>query len=131
MSEAQNKWESQCRSKSSSQGDEITKMLKISPDTIGRRFENEPGVIDLGAPERRHKRRYRVLRIEALRKILTVLGIVVVLIAAAIGMVVATFDPNAYRGTIQTKLEQQLSRKVSLGDMNLGLFPLRFRSIPV
>jgi hypothetical protein len=45
--------------------DEIAKMLKISSDTIRRRFENEPGVIDLGAAERRHKRRYRVLRIPA------------------------------------------------------------------
>ncbi len=45
--------------------DEIAKLLKVSRDTISRRFENEPGVIDLGAPERRHKKRYRVLRIPA------------------------------------------------------------------
>jgi hypothetical protein len=43
--------------------DEIAKMLKLSRDAVSRRFEKEPGVIDLGAPERLHKRRYRVLRI--------------------------------------------------------------------
>ena len=42
---------------------EVAKMLKVSPDTVSRLFGNEPGVIDLGAPERLHKRRYRVLRI--------------------------------------------------------------------
>ena len=44
---------------------EIAKLLKVSPDTIARLFKNEPGVIDLGSPEARHKRRYRVLRIPA------------------------------------------------------------------
>lgn len=44
---------------------EVAKMLKVSPDTVSRLFGNEPGVIDLGSPERRHKRRYRVLRIPA------------------------------------------------------------------
>jgi hypothetical protein len=45
--------------------DEIAKLLKISRNTVIRRFENEPGVLDLGSPEPRHKRRYRVLRIPA------------------------------------------------------------------
>jgi hypothetical protein len=45
--------------------DEVAKMLKVSGDTVRRRFENEPGVIDLGVPTRRYKRRYRVLRIPA------------------------------------------------------------------
>jgi hypothetical protein len=44
---------------------EVAKMLKVSPDTVSRLFASEPGVIDLGSPERRHKRRYRVLRIPA------------------------------------------------------------------
>lgn len=30
--------------------DEVAKMLKVSRDTVSRRFENEPGVIDLGTP---------------------------------------------------------------------------------
>jgi len=45
--------------------EEVAKMLKVSRDTITRRFESEPGVIDLGTPTRRCKRRYRVLRIPA------------------------------------------------------------------
>ena len=45
--------------------DEVAKMLKVSGDTVRRRFGREPGVIDLGAPERHYKRRYRVLRIPA------------------------------------------------------------------
>lgn len=44
---------------------EVAKMLKVSRDTITRRFENEPGVIDLGVPTRRYKRRRRILRIPA------------------------------------------------------------------
>lgn len=43
--------------------DEVAKMLKVSRDTVSRRFENEPGVIDRGTPTRRYRRRYRVLRI--------------------------------------------------------------------
>jgi len=39
--------------------------VKVSPDTVSRLFGSEPGVIDLGSPERRYKRRYRVLRIPA------------------------------------------------------------------
>ncbi|MFZ1050185.1 MAG: hypothetical protein WBP65_08610 [Candidatus Sulfotelmatobacter sp.] len=42
---------------------EAAKILKISTDTITRMFADEPGVVDLGSPERLHKRRYRVLRI--------------------------------------------------------------------
>jgi len=42
---------------------EVAARLKISADTVTRLFENEPGVIDLGAPETLHKRRYRILRI--------------------------------------------------------------------
>ena len=62
-----------------------------------------------------------------MRKIAIVIGIVLVVIVLAVGIFVATFNPNDYRGTVQTKLEQQLGRKVTLGNMELGLFPLRFR----
>jgi AsmA protein len=63
----------------------------------------------------------------SMRKIAIVIGIVVAVIVIAVGILFATFNPNDYRGTIQTKLEQQLNRKVTLGDMSLGLFPLRFK----
>jgi AsmA protein len=62
-----------------------------------------------------------------MRKIAIAIGIVVVVIVLAVGVFVATFNPNDYRGTIQTKLEEQLDRQVTLGNLSLGLFPLRFR----
>jgi len=62
-----------------------------------------------------------------MRKVAIVIGIVVVVIVLGVGILLAVFNPNDYRGTIQTKLEQQLNRKVSLGNMSLGLFPLRFK----
>jgi AsmA protein len=62
-----------------------------------------------------------------MRKIAIVIGIILVVLVLAVGIFVATFNPNDYRGTLQTKLEQQLDRKVALGNMELGLFPLRFR----
>src|SRR5882724_4700305 len=62
-----------------------------------------------------------------MRKAALVIGIVLLLILVAAGIFVATFNPNDYRATIQTKLEEQLNRKVQLGDMSLGLFPPRFR----
>ncbi len=62
-----------------------------------------------------------------MRRIAIVIGIVLVVMVLAVGIFVATFNPNDYRGTLQTKLEQQLDRKVALGNMELGLFPLRFR----
>jgi len=62
-----------------------------------------------------------------MRKIAIVIGIVVAVVIIVVGVLFATFNPNDYRGTIQTKLEQQLNRKVGLGNMSLGLFPLRFK----
>jgi uncharacterized protein involved in outer membrane biogenesis len=62
-----------------------------------------------------------------MRKVAIGFGIAVVVIVIALGVLLATFNPNDYRGTIQAKLEQQLDRKVALGNMSLGLLPLRFR----
>src|ERR1700691_2214733 len=62
-----------------------------------------------------------------IRKIGIIVGIVVAVIVIAIVVVFAVFNPNDYKATIQTKLEQQLGRKVSLGDMSLGILPLRFK----
>jgi hypothetical protein len=42
---------------------QVAEQLGLSRNTITRRFENYPGVIDHGQPERLHKRRYRELRI--------------------------------------------------------------------
>jgi AsmA protein len=61
-----------------------------------------------------------------MRKIVIGIGIFVVLIIVAVGIFVLTFNPNDYRNTVQAQLEKQLNRKVSLGEMSLGLFPPRF-----
>lgn len=42
---------------------EVAKLLRRSPALVQRTFSRVPGVVDLGTPERMHKRRYRVLRI--------------------------------------------------------------------
>jgi hypothetical protein len=42
---------------------EIADLLKVSTDTVVRKFENRTGVLDLGNSESRFTRRYRVLRI--------------------------------------------------------------------
>ena len=62
-----------------------------------------------------------------MKKIILIIGIVILVLVIVAGVFVTTFNPNDYRATIQTKLEQQLNRRVQLGDMSLGLFPLRFR----
>jgi hypothetical protein len=42
---------------------EVAAMLKVSRDTVLRKFADYPGVIDLGSPESGRKRQYRTLRI--------------------------------------------------------------------
>ena len=58
-----------------------------------------------------------------MRKLLIALGVIILVIVVAAGIFVATFDVNKYRGTIQSELQKQLGRQVTLGDMHLGLFP--------
>jgi hypothetical protein len=42
---------------------EVAALLKISPESVTRKFQDFPGVIDLGSKETRFKRAYKVLRI--------------------------------------------------------------------
>jgi hypothetical protein len=42
---------------------EVALELRVSTDTVMRRFATKPGVIDVGMPEACHRRRYRALRI--------------------------------------------------------------------
>ena len=42
---------------------EAAMMTGLSPQTITRMFEKEPGTIILNRPEKMHKRRYRSIRI--------------------------------------------------------------------
>jgi predicted transcriptional regulator of viral defense system len=43
--------------------EEVAAILRVSTETVMRKFARRQGVLDLGSPERMHKRRYRVLRI--------------------------------------------------------------------
>ena len=42
---------------------EVADILKVSTDTVMRKFSGYSGVIDIGTAERGRKRRYRTLRI--------------------------------------------------------------------
>jgi hypothetical protein len=42
---------------------EVARVLRVSSDTVARRFAKIKGVIDIGSPETPKRRRYRVLRI--------------------------------------------------------------------
>jgi AraC-like DNA-binding protein len=43
--------------------EEVAALLNVSHNTVTRLFEHMEGVIDLGHPEKMHKRRRRILRI--------------------------------------------------------------------
>lgn len=43
--------------------EDIANQLKVTAKYIIRKFEKRRGVVDLGTPETRYKRRYRILRI--------------------------------------------------------------------
>jgi AsmA protein len=62
-----------------------------------------------------------------MRRIVVILGIIIVAVAVAALVFVATFDVNRYREPIQTQLENRLGRAFTLGPMRLGLFPPSFR----
>jgi len=54
-------------------------------------------------------------------------GVFVVVVILAVVIFALTFDVNKYHATIQSELEKRLGREVTLGDMHLGFFPLRFQ----
>jgi AsmA protein len=62
-----------------------------------------------------------------MRKVGIAIGAIILVVIVAGVVFVATFNVNQYRGRIQAELEKRLDRKVSLGDMSLGLFPPRFQ----
>jgi AsmA protein len=61
------------------------------------------------------------------RKIAVIVGIFVLAIIVAALVFVATFNVNQYRSQIQSELEKQLGRRISLGNMHVGVFPPRFK----
>ncbi len=62
-----------------------------------------------------------------MRKVGMAIGAFILLMIVGVVVFAATFNVNQYRGRILTELEKRLNRKVSLGDMHLGLFPPRFQ----
>jgi uncharacterized protein involved in outer membrane biogenesis len=62
-----------------------------------------------------------------MRKVLLVVGIFAVVVIAGLAAAVLLVDINRYRGVLQTQLEAQLGRKVTLEAMSLGLIPLRLQ----
>ena len=62
-----------------------------------------------------------------MRKAGLILGIAAAGIVVLLAVILLAVDVNRYRGVVQSRLEQQLGREVTLGEMSLGLFPVRFR----
>jgi uncharacterized protein involved in outer membrane biogenesis len=62
-----------------------------------------------------------------MRKLGIVILVILILVIAAALIVPRFIDINRYRPQIQAQLEKRLGRPVTLGEMNLGLFPPRFR----
>src|SRR5262249_40438022 len=61
-----------------------------------------------------------------MRKIGIIIGATVVVAIVAAGVFAFTFDINRYHQTIQSQMQKRLGRSVTLGQMHLRLFPLRF-----
>lgn len=61
------------------------------------------------------------------RKLALILGGVAAVVVLAIGIAIMTIDVNSYRGEIEQRLEAELGRDVTLGEMSLGLLPPRFQ----
>lgn len=62
-----------------------------------------------------------------MRKLSILFGVIGGILILGLGALWVLANPNRHREFIQTQLENQLDRKVSLGTMSLGLFPLRFQ----
>jgi uncharacterized protein involved in outer membrane biogenesis len=60
-----------------------------------------------------------------MRKLAIILVVLVVVVVVAILALPHLIDINQYRGQIQAQLQQRLNRPVQLGEMSLGVFPLR------
>jgi AsmA protein len=60
-----------------------------------------------------------------MRKAKRILAVALAIVVAILGAFWLLFDANRFRGQLQTRLEEQLRRKVVLGDIRLGLLPPR------
>src|SRR5262245_54128106 len=61
-----------------------------------------------------------------MKKLGTIVGLIAGLLILAVAVLWVIANPNRHRDFIQAHLENQLGRKVTLGEMSLGLVPLRF-----
>lgn len=59
-----------------------------------------------------------------LKRLLLILGVLVLLVAGGVTFFVATFNPNAYKGRIEELVKAKTGRTLTLaGDMQLTIFP--------
>ena len=63
-----------------------------------------------------------------MRKLAIAVAVVVVLILLVVLALPHLLDVNQYRGQIQSELQQRLNRPVELGELSLGLFPVRIEA---
>jgi AsmA protein len=62
-----------------------------------------------------------------MKRLLIVLGGLLVVVIAAVAALPHLLDVNRYHDRIQTELQKNLGREVQLGQMNLGVFPPTFK----
>ncbi len=60
-----------------------------------------------------------------MRKLAIVLVVIIVIIVGLILALPHLIDVNQYRGQIQSELQKRLNRPVQLGELSLGVFPIR------
>ena len=60
-----------------------------------------------------------------MRKLVIVIGVIVVIVIVLLLALPHLIDVNKYRGQVQSQLQQRLNRPVQLGEMSLGVFPIR------
>src|SRR5215469_7595369 len=60
-----------------------------------------------------------------MRKLVIAIVIVIVIIVGGLLALPYIIDVNQYRGQIQSELQKRLNRPVQLGEMSLGVFPVR------
>jgi len=60
-----------------------------------------------------------------MRKLAIVVVVILVIVVAILLALPHLIDVNQYRGQIQSELQQRLNRPVQLGELSLGVFPIR------
>ena len=59
-----------------------------------------------------------------MRKLVIVIGVIVVIVVALLLALPHLIDVNKYRGQVLAQLQQRLNRPVQFGQMSLGVFPI-------